>query len=179
MYLLNYIWVYYLLVLTNAHCGDTHIVVLLPLSSSPPYSPATHTLTLSLSFYLSLSLSLSYPSLLVFRLRSHLQTKRSFPSWHLNKSIHSTCHAYQICQLTIGRAGWTARSLYKKGHVFNLRSFNAYIKKKAHQQGPAAPTIIRASQLQHQEGLRSSVHQEGPFCPNTSRSDSLTQYYME
>ena len=56
-----------------------------------------------------------------------------FPSRHLNKSIHSTSHVYQICQLTNGRAGRTARSLCKKGHVSSLRSFNAYIKKEIHQ----------------------------------------------
>jgi len=59
----------------------------------------------------------------------------SISSRHLNKRIHSTCHAYQICQLTNDWAGRTARSLYKKGHVSSLRSFNAYIKKKMHQYG--------------------------------------------
>ena len=38
-------------------------------------------------------------------LRSQLQTKRNFPTQHLSKSIHSTSHAYQICQLTNGRVG--------------------------------------------------------------------------
>ena len=147
-------------------CGDNHTVALLSPSSSPPDSTVTHTL------------SLSYPSLSATCLRSQLQTERSFPSRHLNKSIHSTCHAYQICQLTNGRAGRTARSLYKKGHVFNRRSFNAYTKKKAHQQRPAAP-LSKTSQLPHQEELGSSVHQEGPVCPDTTRTDSQPRYYKE
>ena len=102
--------------------------------------------------------SLAYPSLSVTRLRSQLQTVRSFPSRHLNKSINSTCHSYEIWQPTNGRAGRTARSLYKKGHVFNWRWFNAYTNKKAQQQGTAAPSSRRTSQLPHQEGLGSSVH---------------------
>jgi hypothetical protein len=124
------------------------------------------------------SLSLS-PNLLS---RYPVITHRSKPSAvsHHDTStsqLHSTCHAYQICQLTNGRAGQTARSLYKKGHVFN-RSFNAYTK-KAHQQGPAAPSSGRTSLLPHQGGLGSSVHQEGPVCPDTSRTDSQPQFYKE
>ena len=79
------------------------------------------------------TLSLSYPFLPVTWLCSQLQTDRSFPARNLNKSIHSTSHTYQICQLTNGRAGQRARSLHKKGHASSLRSFNAYTKKKAHQ----------------------------------------------
>jgi len=55
-------------------CGETHIVALLPLSSSPQYSTAT------LSFS---SISLSF----------QLQSKRNFPSRHLDKDIDSTSHA--------------------------------------------------------------------------------------
>ena len=57
-------------------CGDTHIVALLPLSSSPPDSTAT--------------LSLSYPSISITRLHSQLQTKHSFPSRHLNFILIAT-----------------------------------------------------------------------------------------
>jgi len=115
-------------------CWDTHIVALLPPSSSPPDSTTTLSLSLSL-----LSFSLCNPSL-----RSQQQTKRSFPSWQLNESIHSTSHAYQICQLINGRAGRTARSLYKNGHVSSLGSLNACIKKKVHQELGSSPTSRRA-----------------------------------
>jgi len=81
--------------------GGTHIVALLPPSSSQPDSTATLSLC-------PILLSLN-PSL-----RSQLQNKRSLPSRHIDKSIHSTSHAYQIFQLTNGRAGRTARSKYKK-----------------------------------------------------------------
>ena len=64
--------------------------------------------------FLSLSLSLLSFTLCNPSLRSQLQTKRSFPSRHLNKSIHSTSHANQISQVTNGRASRTVRSLYKK-----------------------------------------------------------------
>ena len=47
--------------------------------------------------------ALSPVSLCNSSLRSQLQTKRNFPTRHLSKSIHSTSHAYQICQLTNGR----------------------------------------------------------------------------
>jgi hypothetical protein len=38
-------------------------------------------------------------------LRSQLQTKRSIPTHNFGSGIHSTSHAYQICQLTNGRVG--------------------------------------------------------------------------
>ena len=71
----------------------------LSLSLSPPLS-----LTLSPSPPSpSLSLSLPYPSLATnSSLCSQLQTKRRFPSQHLNKPIYATSHAYQTCQLTNG-----------------------------------------------------------------------------
>ena len=143
-------------------CGDTHTVALLPPSSSLWVSAAT----LSLSF---LSSSICNPSL-----RSQFQTKRSFPSRHLNKSIHSTSHAYQICQLTNGRAGRTARSLYKRP-CFQPENHWTPTSRRYISKDQSAPKSRRNSQLQHQ-GLGSSVHQEGP---NTSGTDSQFWYCKE
>ena len=94
--------------------------------SSIQFSAWQHDNTLSLSIFLQ-SFSLCNPSL-----HSQLQTECSFPSLHLNTSIHSTSHAYQICQLTNGRADRTAINQYKNGHVSSLRSVNTCIKKKQH-----------------------------------------------
>jgi len=101
----------------------------------------THTHTHSLSILLS-----RYP------VSTH-SSKPSAVSHHGTSTsrLHSTCHAYRICQLINGRAGQTARNQYKKGHSCNRNSFNAYTRKKAHQQGPAAPSSRGTSQLPHQE----------------------------
>jgi len=97
---------------------DTHIVALLPPSSSPPDSTTTHTHSLSLQ-----SFSLCNPSL-----HSQLQTECSFPSRHLNMSIHSTSHAYQICQLTNGRAGRPREVCIK------MATFPAWDSQRLHQE---------------------------------------------
>jgi len=81
---------------------------LLPLYNSPLHITAT----LSLSF---LSFSRRTPSI-----RSQLQTKRRFPSQHLNKSIYATSHAYQTCQLTNG-GQVKQREFCIKDHVSNQR----------------------------------------------------------
>ena len=109
----------------------------------------------------TLSLPLSNPSLSVTRVHSQLQTKCSFPSQHLNTSIHSTTYTYVICQWQ-GRS--TAWSLYKNGHV------SSQVIQRLHQEGG---TSRRTSHPQLQEVLASSIiknnwsvdqHQEGPVC---------------
>ena len=141
-------------------------VALLPPSSSLSFSTAM------LSFS-PLSSSLCNPSL-----RSQFQTKRSFPSRQLNKIIHSTSHAYQICQLTNGRAGRTARSLLKRPR-FQPENHSTPTSRRYINNDQSAPTSRRISQLQHQEGLGSSVHQGGPVSSNTSGTDSQLRYCKE
>jgi hypothetical protein len=80
-------------------------------------------------------------------LRSQLQTTCNFPTRHLSKSIHSTSHAYQICQLTNGRVGCAAKCLDKKRPQFQP----GIIKRRHQQEDPSR----RTSQLQHQERLAS------------------------
>ena len=107
--------------LAVTYCRGTHIVALLPPSSSLSDS----TTTLSLSF---LSFSRCKHSF-----RSQFQTKRSFPSRHLNKSIHATSHAYQICQLTNGGQVEQREFCIKKATFPAWGSVDADIKKKIHQ----------------------------------------------
>ena len=82
----------------------------------------------SLSLSLSLSFSLDNPSPLT------APNQAQFPI--TVPQLHSTCHAYQICQLTNGRAGQTARILYKK-----RTSFQPEIIQRLHQkEGTSART---------------------------------------
>jgi len=75
------------------------------ISNSNPVSPHMLSLLCTIRRYTSQQrcLSLSYPSLATnSSLCSQLQTKRRFPSQHLNKRIYAISHAYQTYQLTNG-----------------------------------------------------------------------------
>jgi len=73
------------------YCGDTHIVTLLPPSSSQQDSATTQ--------------SLSNPSFSLTPFHSLLQKKDRFTSQKINARFLSTSHTCQFCQITNGRAG--------------------------------------------------------------------------
>ena len=110
----------------------------------------------------SLSLSLSRPSLAInSSLRSQHQTKRSFPSQHLNKHIYATSHAYQTCQLTNGKTV-EQREFCIKDHGFTLR----FIQHRK----PAEDTSTRVIRVNiKKDWTASSNIKKGQSVPNTSR----------
>jgi len=116
-------------------CGDTHIVAL----HSPSGFSTRHIYTLSLS-HLSFCLSVTAVSA--------QSAKPSTDSHHgTSTRLFILLAAPTKCPLTNGRAGRTARSLYKRG-----ARFQPEIIQRLHQK---EGTKLRTSQLQQQEGFLS------------------------
>jgi len=109
-------------------CGNTHMTAhLLPLShnilSSPSFLTAklwsTHQINLQIFLhFISQQCSLSPISLQPVLLGA------------TDMGIHSTSLAYQLCQLSNGRPGWTAWDQYKKRPVFQAVTIHVPLQKE-------------------------------------------------